>query len=104
MLLNASVLCGELVLVIGAHNLLEHGGLPLLARQPGAVELGGSGDDLADLRILGGARAEGLLLVLGVQDASHAEELPIPLELGGEDRLGEVEPVGSGCSLVAKTC
>jgi hypothetical protein len=92
LLLNTSVLVGELVTIKIPCDLLEESILPLLARESRAEELGRSGDDLADLRIFGGARAEGLLLVLGVQDASHAEDLPLSLELGGHVRLGKIEP------------
>lgn len=93
LLLDTSVLVGELMTVKIPCDLLEEGILPLLARESRAEELGRSGDDLADLGIFRSARAEVLLLVFGVQDASHAEDLPLSLELGGHVRLGEIEPL-----------
>lgn len=103
LLLDTSVLVGELVVINATCDLLQHGSLPLLARQSSAEEFCRSGNDLADLGVFGGARAEGLLLVLGVQNASHTEGLPFPLELRGHVRLGKIEPVGT-CGRLLQTC
>lgn len=103
MLLDASVLIGELVAIKTPCDFFKESSLSLLARQSGAEKFSRSLDDLADLGVLGSARAEGLLLVLGIQDASHAEDLPLSLELGGHVRLGKIEPVGA-CGRLLQTC
>lgn len=72
LLLNTRVLGRELGSVVGTHHLLQQGTLPFLSSQSGAIKLSRAGDDLANMRILGRTRSEGLLLVLGIQDASHA--------------------------------
>lgn len=104
LLLDTSVLVGELVTIKIPRDLLEESVLPLLARQSRAEELSRSGDDLADLGVFGSARAEVLLLVLGIQDASHAEDLPLSLELGGHVRLGEIEPLRACGRLLRNFC
>lgn len=99
LLLDASVLVLQLDGIVLARHLLKERPLPLLAREPSAVELGWSLDDLADLRVLGSAGPQSLLLVLGVEQATHAQQLPVPLELWREVRLWKVEPVGAGSVL-----
>lgn len=90
--LYTGILVGEFVTIVGALHLFEQCTLPLLTRQPSAVELGWASDDLANVRELRCIGSKSLLLVFGVQQASHANKLPIPLEFGRELGFGDVEP------------
>lgn len=97
--LDPRVLGLQLGPVHDSHSLLQHRLLPLLIRHPGAEELGRAGDDLSDLGVFGRAGPKGLLLVLRVQETTHAEYLPVSLELGREVRLGQIEPIRAGVVL-----
>lgn len=88
----------DLVIPI-THCLLEQCPFPLLARQPGAIEVGRACDYLADLGERRRVGSQGLLLLFRVQDVAHAQDLPVSLEFGRQIGLWEIEPVGT-CALL----
>jgi len=87
------------LVVRGTHCLLEQCPFPLLASQSGAIEIGRPCDYLADLGERRRVGRQGFLLVFRVQDVAHAQDLPVPLKLGCQIGLREIEPVGT-CALL----
>lgn len=78
------------------HDFLKDCLFPFLAGESRTVEVGWAPYDLADARVFRWSRPQSFLLMLGVQQSTHAQQLPISLELGCEISFGEVEPVWSG--------
>lgn len=78
-----------------SNDFFEHGLLAVLVLETAAVELGGTFNNGADL---GESRniALGVVLfvvALGIEDATHLEELQISTQLWSQVGLGHVEPL-----------
>lgn len=98
-LLNLIVLRLEaLRRLLACEDFLDQSPLPILVLQSRTVIFRRSLNDRANLRKLRHFRLRVLFLVvaLGVEHISHAQELEVALEFGSKVGFGHVEPVGAG--------
>ena len=97
LLLDVEVLALELGDVPARQDLLHNGLLPLLARQPVVHAVGSTGNNGADLAVLGNKVLARVLLeelLAHGGHVAHPQSLQVALQLGREVGTGHVEPSG----------
>lgn len=96
LLLDARIFIFQLIVRMLPHDFTKYCLAAILASESGTEEVGRAFDNLAYLRVLGSLGPEGLLLMFGIENSTHAENLPVPPELRREDCFREVKPVRTG--------